>query len=223
VKILRKEGKMKKILKKIIALATALMMVPAITVSAAPPVNGETGSDYWQIYKEIDVMFPGFTKDEKSVIAALAEYQLSEEKAGRDFGTVFLPEVERVCKDWQDAGYERVLVAYSVVFGGVSRDWCVSMGADAAELDFLMIELGGNPSVSNASAPAASQTGSAPVWKQDGKGWWIENPDGSYLMNQWYQSPESGLWYYMGSDGYMLTNTTTPDGCMVNADGVWVQ
>ena len=58
---------------------------------------------------------------------------------------------------------------------------------------------------------------------EDNKGWWIENPDGSYLMNQWYQSPESGLWYYMGADGYMLTNTTTPDGCMVNADGVWVQ
>ncbi len=62
-----------------------------------------------------------------------------------------------------------------------------------------------------------------PTWKQNDKGWWLENPDGSYLMNTWYQSPESGLWYYMGEDGYMLTNTTTPDGCTVNADGVWVQ
>ena len=66
-------------------------------------------------------------------------------------------------------------------------------------------------------------TASAAAWKQDAKGWWVENEDGSYLTNQWYQSPESGVWYYMGADGYMLTNTTTPDGCMVNADGVWVQ
>ena len=64
---------------------------------------------------------------------------------------------------------------------------------------------------------------SAAAWKQDSKGWWVERSDGSYLVNEWYQSPESGLWYYMGSDGYMLTNTTTPDGYTVNADGVWVQ
>ncbi|NBH35884.1 hypothetical protein D3Z58_20645 [Clostridiaceae bacterium] len=61
------------------------------------------------------------------------------------------------------------------------------------------------------------------AWKQDSKGWWVERPDGSYLVNEWYQSPESGLWYYMGADGYMLTNTITPDGYTVNADGVWEQ
>ena len=66
-------------------------------------------------------------------------------------------------------------------------------------------------------------TASAAAWKQDAKGWWVENEDGSYLKNQWYQSPESGLWYYMGKDGYMLTNTVTPDQYFVNADGVWVQ
>ena len=61
------------------------------------------------------------------------------------------------------------------------------------------------------------------AWKQDSKGWRVERSDGSYLVNEWYQSPESGLWYYMGADGYMLTSTTTPDGYTVNADGVWVQ
>ncbi|WP_275563881.1 hypothetical protein [Otoolea muris] len=66
-------------------------------------------------------------------------------------------------------------------------------------------------------------TASAADWRQDAKGWRVENEDGSYLTNQWYQSPASGLWYYMGADGYMLTNTTTPDGYVVNADGVWEQ
>ncbi len=69
------------------------------------------------------------------------------------------------------------------------------------------------------NVPADSQC----VWKSDGAGWWVERADGSYLVNEWYYSPDSGLWYYMGADGYMLTNTTTPDGCYVNGDGVWVQ
>lgn len=62
-----------------------------------------------------------------------------------------------------------------------------------------------------------------PVWKQDAVGWWLENPDGSYLMNTWYQSSSNGLWYYLGADGYMLTNTKTPDGYWVNSDGAMVQ
>ena len=59
-------------------------------------------------------------------------------------------------------------------------------------------------------------------WASDSNGWWIQNSDGSYLTNAWYQDTD-GKWYYMGADGYMLTNTTTPDGFYVNADGVWVQ
>ena len=60
-------------------------------------------------------------------------------------------------------------------------------------------------------------------WASNDKGWWIQYNDGSYLTNAWYQSPASGLWYYMGADGYMVTNSVTPDGYKVNADGVWVQ
>lgn len=60
------------------------------------------------------------------------------------------------------------------------------------------------------------------VWAQDSKGWWIQNTDGSYLTNAWYQNTD-GKWYYMGADGYMLTNTTTPDGYKVGADGAWIQ
>ena len=67
------------------------------------------------------------------------------------------------------------------------------------------------------------QQAAVPVWKEDSQGWKLENPDGSYVVNAWYQSPESGLWYYLGADGYMLTNTTTPDGYQVNGEGVWIQ
>ena len=209
---------MKKILKKIIALATALMMIPAITVSAASPINLDTDGDPWS---KIDDMFPGLTYDESGVITELgvihSELELKYGSSAVTFDTIS-ETIGLTSADLSDESYGYIIAAYGVAFGGASRDWCVSMGADPAKLDALLIKLG-----VNASTPAANQAGSAPAWKQDGKGWWIENPDGSYLMNQWYQSPESGLWYYMGADGYMLTNTTTPDGCMVNADGVWVQ
>ena len=56
-------------------------------------------------------------------------------------------------------------------------------------------------------APITSFAGE---WKEDSKGWWV-------------QSPESGLYYYLGADGYMLCDTITPDGFYVNADGVWVE
>lgn len=75
----------------------------------------------------------------------------------------------------------------------------------------------------NGSTTSTQPTEKTASWASDDKGWWIQNSDGTYLTNAWYQSPDSGLWYYMGADGYMLTNTTTPDGHYVNADGVWVQ
>lgn len=72
-----------------------------------------------------------------------------------------------------------------------------------------------------AQSDTPAQTPSA-TWAQDAKGWWIQHSDGSYLTNTWYQNTD-GVWYYMGADGYMLTNTTAPDGCKVGADGAWLQ
>lgn len=77
-----------------------------------------------------------------------------------------------------------------------------------------------------AAAAALTMAQAAPAsaayyWRQDARGWWLEDENGSYLTNQWYQSPSNGLWYYMGADGYMLTNTVTPDGFTVDGEGVW--
>lgn len=63
----------------------------------------------------------------------------------------------------------------------------------------------------------------AGTWVQTPNGWQVQSDDGNYLINQWYQSPESGLWYYIGADGYMLHDTTTPDGYQVGSDGAWIQ
>lgn len=85
-----------------------------------------------------------------------------------------------------------------------------------------------------------SMTAFAGTWGTDSKGWWYQNDDGTYLANQWlkdldgkwyhfnqYGYMQSGWildnnkWYYLGVDGAMYTNTTTPDGYSVGTDGAW--
>ncbi|GLB33066.1 hypothetical protein LAD12857_49890 [Lacrimispora amygdalina] len=58
-------------------------------------------------------------------------------------------------------------------------------------------------------------------WKQDAKGWWYQNDDGSYPVNSWQDI--NGKQYYFNESGYILTNTSTPDGKQVGADGSLVQ
>lgn len=77
-------------------------------------------------------------------------------------------------------------------------------------------------------------------WVQDQNGWRFVHPDGSqtannweFINNKWYFFGENSymvtgwvqwkeLWYYMGPDGDMQTNYQTPDGHMVNGDGVMI-
>lgn len=75
-------------------------------------------------------------------------------------------------------------------------------------------------------------------WKQDARGWWYQNSDGSYTANNWQYI--RGKWYFFDQEGYMktgwiswegkmyycdasgamLVSTVTPDGVNVGADGV---
>ena len=67
----------------------------------------------------------------------------------------------------------------------------------------------------------------AGVWKQDNVGWWYDNGNGIYPSNswQWIDGDNNGTaeCYYFDRTGYMLANTTTPDGYQVNGSGAWVQ
>ncbi len=58
-------------------------------------------------------------------------------------------------------------------------------------------------------------------WTSDAKGWWYDNGNGTYKMNEWFTETD-GKSYYFGSDGYMMVNAYTPDGYWVGPDGVWV-
>lgn len=73
----------------------------------------------------------------------------------------------------------------------------------------------------------ASLTAFAGEWKQNETGWWYQKDDGTWYSNgwQWIDGNNDGVseCYYFNADGYMLANTTTPDGYRVNADGAWVE
>ena len=64
-------------------------------------------------------------------------------------------------------------------------------------------------------------------WEKDDIGWWWKRIGGGYPMHtwEWIDGNNDGLaeCYYFDENGYMLANTTTPDGHIVNADGAWVE
>lgn len=58
-------------------------------------------------------------------------------------------------------------------------------------------------------------------WKQDNVGWWYQNDDGSYVISSWKEI--DGKQYYFDASGYILHDTTTPDGYQVDSYGAWIQ
>ncbi|MDD3252660.1 MAG: hypothetical protein PHV18_08880 [Lachnospiraceae bacterium] len=57
--------------------------------------------------------------------------------------------------------------------------------------------------------------------------WWYDNGDGTSPSNgwQWIDGNADGISesYYFDSNGWLLADTTTPDGYTVNEKGAWVQ
>lgn len=74
--------------------------------------------------------------------------------------------------------------------------------------------------VINASGSPTS-TAATGKWVEDGIGWWYDNGDGTYPVNTW--KVINNVYYYFGADGYMLHDTTTPDGYNVDSNGAWIE
>lgn len=59
-------------------------------------------------------------------------------------------------------------------------------------------------------------------WKTDENGMRYMQDDGTYVTG-WHLDVD-GVWYFFDANtGYLLTDTTTPDGYYVNASGAWVE
>ncbi len=69
--------------------------------------------------------------------------------------------------------------------------------------------------------------GNAGTWKQAGERWYFEDGAGNRKVNGWYwlDGNQDGIseCYYLDQEGWLLTDTTTPDGYQVNADGAWIE
>ncbi len=57
-------------------------------------------------------------------------------------------------------------------------------------------------------------------WQSNSTGWWWQEDDGTWPANGWKEI--NGKYYYFDSNGYLMTNTTTPDGYQVGVDGAWI-
>ena len=57
-------------------------------------------------------------------------------------------------------------------------------------------------------------------WQNSGYGWWYQRANGTYPHNEW--EIINGIWYYFDENGYMLADTTTPDGYYVDENGAWI-
>lgn len=65
----------------------------------------------------------------------------------------------------------------------------------------------------------SSMTAIAAQWTQEGATWKYQQADGTYCNNGWKWI--DGKCYYFDANGYMLANTTTPDGYTVDGSGAW--
>ena len=76
-----------------------------------------------------------------------------------------------------------------------------------------------------AMAASMGMTAFAGQWVQNTTGWWWQEDNGSYPTSQWkwLDGNKDGIYecYCFDSNGYIYTNTTTPDGYTVNKDGAW--
>lgn len=76
--------------------------------------------------------------------------------------------------------------------------------------------------------PSVPSTPSEGGWRQNTTGWWYaKNAAGTeWYRDGWYwiDGNKDGVseCYYFDANGYMLANTTTPDGYQVNNDGAWI-
>lgn len=59
-----------------------------------------------------------------------------------------------------------------------------------------------------------------PGWVQDGSKWRYVMKNGYYAASTWVQDTD-GKWYYFDIAAYMDTDSVTPDGFYVDANGVW--
>lgn len=76
-----------------------------------------------------------------------------------------------------------------------------------------------------ALAMSMSMTSWAGKWEKSGENWKYRTSDGPYATSGWHWITDNNVTlkcYYFDKNGILLTDTTTPDGFIVNEDGAWI-
>ena len=90
-----------------------------------------------------------------------------------------------------------------------------------------ILKKGAMTALAGAMLIGGAMTAQAAGWQQNATGWWYgTNADNTtWYVNcwQWIDGNGDGVAesYCFDANGYLYTNTTTPDGYTVNADGAW--
>ncbi len=110
---------------------------------------------------------------------------------------------------------------YAITYSPYREGWYLVNGAwhyryaDGTELKNMFALIDG--AWYNFDSNGAMRTG----WFKRASNWFYLNQNGT-LAYGWMQIDDK--WYYFSlTDGTMLANTVTPDGCQVGADGAWIQ
>lgn len=121
-----------------------------------------------------------------------------------------------------DGIISRILATNNSYAAQTAADDTSAVSADTAASDTVNTSTAAS-NTANTSAAASSMA----AWRLDGVGWWYDNGDGTWPANGWHwiDGNHDGIseCYYFNENGYILTNTLTPDFYLVNADGAWVQ
>ena len=141
--------------------------------------------------------------------------------SGEDYG-IEIPELKRKNKNWYK------ITDYVGDFKSENPLVFLIHNSDSnTNTGLYIVKLPDNASVSELNPDlkkyviyAKDMSTNPESWRSNANGWWYDNGDGTYPINQWKDI--AGKSYYFGSDGYMLHDTKTPDGHTVGSDGALI-
>ena len=82
----------------------------------------------------------------------------------------------------------------------VASDYDAANGTLKEDLGYAEAVVPSQPDSSKPETPVAPAEKTM-VWKQNSKGWWLEDENGNFPTNQW--AKQNGKWYYFDGNGYM--------------------
>lgn len=227
--------------RKILAVLTAAVLSAAMAVPSMAATKLDTPEEvYWDGADETDAVW---AEVEDAAQYEVYLYRVSDSGSRTKVGEAKTKKTKYAFARKMDQEGDYVFKVRALAKG---KDYTDSAWSEESDASYISEEFaqwvkdGMKKQDPNTSGPGAKQgdagsTGAVlsgtgliqPGWRQDGKGWWwaIHGNGDAWYYNcwQWLDGNQDGIaeCYCFGPDGYIYTDTATPDGYIVNADGAW--